>query len=412
MKKIIPLCITALFLWGCSASSPSVTTAEVSDGTPVAGQKILLHVVSVSDNPPMTYAWDCGGIGNLEPALDVDGNPIGYYEYWTAPDDYSGPVTVTCTVTDDRDETETHVFNIEVKARELASIKNENGEEYPVSSIEKQRDTDIGGVWFSTNKGEIRYITSAADQLSTTWTGTFGTMQMGYDANNYYTLWGVPPAEGNVIFAETTEGTTTLTSPVFGAGNKINDMTVCPDVSGTAALLFGVEGPDQGIYFYGYYSGTWDRLPSYSDKTYAFFTGTYYTYAATSAGVYKLLSSDPPICTSDSCAVLEVDADDPSTTDVIETDIWHVTKDGEGNWKVWKNGAEFASQPPAPEVAGTLDVDLKGNIWCGKYSWNGSSWQTPPDPNGELVGESIKTVVASTEGRIYFLTESGALFRW
>lgn len=410
MKKFIPVCITVFLLWGCSASSPSVTSAVSSDSTPVTGQKVLFQVVSVSDNPPMTYTWQCDS-GALQPALGSDGTAIGFFEYWTAPD-VPGPTTVSCTVTDDRDETETFVFNVDVRSREL-SLLNEGD---PALSMEKQRNTDIAGVWISTVAKEIRYITSAADQLST-WTGTFGTMHIGYDYNDLYTLWGAP-ALGNEISVENSNGTTTLTPSGFGSDNKINDLII--DVIDSALLLVAVEGTQPGTYWYSYSSETWGQEPMISEKTYAFFPGQHYTYAATSAGIYELGNIDEnrqqvgPLYSGDTCAVLEVVGDDKTTMDVVENDttetVWHVTKDGGGDWKVWKNGIELSMQPP--EVACTLDVDLKGRIWCGKYCWDGSTWQTPPDPNNYLVGEAIKTTVASLEGRIYFLTESGALFRW
>lgn len=402
LKKTISLLIAALFLWGCSSSHPSITTANVSDSSPVTGQMVLFQVVSLSDNPPMTYTWQADS-GVLAPALDGEGNPIGFYEYWTAPDE-PGETTVTCTVTDEDDKTQTHVFTIQVKSRVLEPLHEGD----PVLSMEKQSDTQIAGVWVSTQGEEVRYITSASDQVAT-WSGAFGTMHIGYDDYNLtLTLWGAPP-EGNEISVQS-DTTSTLVCPDFGPDNKINDLII--DVIDSALLFLGVEGTEPGVYYYSSSSVAWGKMKS--DTAYQFFPGRDYTYAATSAGIYELGKSGGDLLYSgDSTAVLEVVGDDKTTADTVEDDstetVWHVTRDTEDSWKVWRNGSILSTQPD--EVAGTLDVDLQGMIWCGKYRWDGSAWWTPPDPENYL-DETVKKTVASTEGRIYFLTESGALLLW
>ncbi len=385
MKKFIAVCIAAWFLWGCSPSHPSIVDATVSDNNPVTGQKVLFQVLSVSDNFPLHYTWQAEG-GVLEAGEATDN-----FAYWKTPDTL-GTYKVYCTVTDEKDQNETHVFSIQVSARELETVYDEG----TVLSIEKQGESRLGGIWISTENGEVWYITSTSNQ-STSWAGAFSTMFIGY-SDFSYTLWGGSSADNKITIQSS------------GNSNTIG----CTDCVSIHDILYDSDalfvGSDSGMHRYLPSSSTWNIIKS--EKTNAIVRGKYLIYFATSQGIYSfdpLLSIDlsmSPDPTGESWAVLEVVGDDKTTQD-IESDqtitLWHVTED-----KVCKNGNELGSQPPAGEVAHTLDVDIDGYIWCGKYRWDGSSWWTPP----LLEGQEINKVVASTEGRIYFLTLSGALLRW
>jgi len=73
---------------------------------------------------------------------------------------------------------------------------------------------------------------------------------------------------------------------------------------------------------------------------------------------------------------------------------------------VEKDGVPLAAQPD--DVACSIDVDPSGNIWCGKYWYDGSAWHLVPG----LDEVNIVRSIASNEGLIYLLSDSGVLYRW
>jgi hypothetical protein len=364
---------------------------SVSDSNPVTRQKVLLQVWCLSDNSPMRYSWQAES-GDLQ-AWDENQE----FAYWIAPE---APTTsrITCTITDDEDNSAVHVFEIPVSERSIEPVLGED----TVASLEKQRVSLLGGAWVSTRDSAVRYVSSSRNE-ATTWTGTFGTMHIDM-YNLSYTLWGAP-VEGNEISVQSSSGESILVCEDCAADEAIHDLAI--DVMDSYLLWIAAE---EGLHWY---NSTSDTHGTYEEgaisETYALFSGQEFVYAATSSGIFTLdgEDDDTPLYPGNSRAVLEIVGDDATTPDTVEADdsrtVWHIT-DG----IVYRNDQALVPQPPAGDASYSLDVDLDGSIWRGKYRWNGSSWQSPAGLDDVEVVKSV----ASNEGLIYFQTASGALLRW
>lgn len=388
MRRVIPWCLLALFFCGCTSSAPSIIDVSASDSSPVTRQKVLFQVWGMSDNTPMRYSWHADG-GDL-----LEWNEYDPYAYWIAPGE-AAICKITCTITDDEDNSTVHVFEIQVSERSAETVLAEN----TVASLEKQHVSLLGGAWVSTEDGEVRYVSSSRNE-ATTWTGTFGTMHVDM-YNLSYSLWGAPPI-GNEISVQSTSGESILVCEECAADGTIHDLAI--DVLDSYLLWIAT---DSGLHWYNSTSNTHGTYEEEAiSEAYALFTGRDFVYAATSSGIFTLdgEDDDTPTYTGNSCAVLEIVGDDATTLQIepdSEKTIWHIT-----GGSVCRNGAALPTQPPV--VRCSLDVDLDGNIWCGKYCWDGSSWQQPEGIDGTDVVKSV----ASNEGIIFFQTASGALLRW
>jgi hypothetical protein len=123
-----------------------------------------------------------------------------------------------------------------------------------------------------------------------------------------------------------------------------------------------------------------------------------------------------PLSSGNTLSVAAVVGDDkttPAQEDSDTTTLWYVT-----STNIYKNQkasathdntlwTDIAVDQPA-SIEPSLDVDINGNVWCGKYKWDGSAWTVTPG----LEGYSISKVIASYEGYVYFLTTSGTLLRY
>jgi hypothetical protein len=384
LKKTILTFILGLLLCGCSTSGPDITDTAISDENPVFGQRILLQVYSLTDNFPMTYTWQATG-GEFD---QWDENY--YLVYWTAPE-IEGEQTITCVVRDDDDEEDVHTFTVNVSPREIDdTLVSEN-----VLSLEKQTFSYIGGVWVSTQSGDVRFISSSINE-STSWDGAFSTMHVALDSTFLaYTLWGAQSQGIDITILSEGYDPTILNCETCDESDVIHDLTI--DVIDGSLLWVGT---DSGMHWYDSSAEEGeDEWGTYkSEKTNAFYQGTDFVYAATSTGIYELdpfAQSTDPIYTGDTCAVLEVENDDDTVT------LWHIT-----DAQVYEDGQLLADQPD--NVVCSLDVDLNNNIWCGKYWWNGVSWQSPSGLEDIEIAESV----VSYEGLVYLVSTSGTLLRW
>lgn len=398
MRTIIPWCLLAFFVWSCSSSAPSILGSSASDSNPVTGQKVLFQVWGLSDNPPLRYAWHADS-GELE-----EWNEEQPYAYWIAPDS-PGPCSVACTIMDSEDNSSTRVFEITVNQRELKTVLGHG----TVSCLEKQRISLIGGAWVSTRDGQIRYISSSANEVSS-WTGVFGAMYIELYFTLYgssYSLWGAP-VQGNEISVQSSGSTSTLVCQKCAPDGTIHDLAA--DVLDTDLLWIA---SDSGLHWYHSKSGNHDTYEADAiGETHDLFSGKRFVYAAADTGIFALEGTkddDTPLYPGDSCAVLEIIGDDATTQEIEDSDavtVWHVT-----GGDVCRNGQALADQPhdlPGGETICSLSVDLKGDIWCGKYRWDGASWQVQA---GLEDADVVKSAV-SNEGIVYFQTASGALLRW
>lgn len=152
-------------------------------------------------------------------------------------------------------------------------------------------------------------------------------------------------------------------------------------------------GTDSGLNYYSPETETWNNYlyAAVNDLS----EGPDYVYAATSSGVYKLdYGVREPIYGGDTCAVLAV-------SNGAATEVWSVVQ---GTIQI--DGKQLSSQPPV--VVCSLDQDVTGNIWCGKYWWDGSLWHEVPGLESVTIVKSL----ASMEGLTYLLSDSGVLYRW
>jgi hypothetical protein len=377
LKKILAVCMLALIIMGCSAADPTISESTLSGAQVVTGQRILAQVVAISDNPPFTYHWTAdGGTLTTEDTL--------YAALWIAPET-PGTYTITCDVSDSENKHATRAFTVTVIERQLNTIMGSG-----VLTITKQIDSKIGGIWASIQDNYIRYLASSASE-DTIWKKNFHTMiaRMNSDTLDY-TFWGVESGKQLIELSGTSE--TDLTCDTCTDTDTIHAMA--QDYYNTSILIVAA---DSGLHYYNPDATTpWGTY--LTGVFYDLFEGSSAVYAASDSGLYEISTSTTHFYTGDTCAVC---------TNEDSTTAWTVVDVG-GVKEVEENGVALPSQPPSGDVICSLDIDPIGNIWCGKYWWDGTTWHMVPGLDTVTIVKSI----ASNEGLIYLLSDSGALYRW
>lgn len=377
MKKVLFTCVVFLMVLGCGETDPILSDASITDESPVVGQRISALVYLVTDNPPMTYEWTATA-GTIETPENVP-----YSTYWTAPET-PGSQSITCTAIDSKKNRTSHTFYVQVGPKSLTRDLVEAGRE--VITITKQTDSMIGGIWASIRDDKIRFISSKFNE-ETIWARNFFTMLGRTSAySGDYTLWGVEKT-GNVLSALTTTSETLLTCGTCFNYDIITSLAI--DVLDSDIIWIGTTS---SLCYYDQSSNIWGRY--LYGQVNGLSEGPDYVYAATNDGVYRLDGKVNTLYSGDTCAVLAV-------SNGTSTDVWSIVQG-----TVRKNGQQISPQPPS--TACSLDQDIAGNIWCGKYRYNGSQWVAVDG----LESVAIVRSVASTDGRIYFLSDSGMLYRW
>lgn len=380
LKNILIACALMFLIIGCTSSDPLLLDVSISNDTPVTGQRVFVQVNTLSDNPPMTYQWSA-----TSGELDVP-ETTSYSAYWTAPQT-AGSYAITCTITDKEKKHLSHTFTVQVRERALESDLMGTGS--VVLTITKETEYETGGIWASVKDSNLRFITSTSN-IENTWAKNFYTMLGRSDPVTLaYTIWGVI-TPGRDIIELTTSTEKTLVCETCLACDTIN--ALARDVNVLSTLWVGTNNR------LNYYDSS-SLTPTWKNYLYAqvndLSEGPDYVYAATDSGIYKLdYTNSGPIYGGDTCAVL-------AKSNGTETEIWSVVKGA-----IQKNGNRLSVQPPV--VICNLDSDISGNIWCGKYWWDGSKWQIVPG----LESVNIIKTVASQEGLSYLLSDSGVLYRW
>jgi len=378
VKKKWFLAVALLAAFGCSSSRPEIVETSITDSSPVAGQRVYVQVSSITDTPPMSYAWSASA-GVIQ---EIDGSPYGIY--WTAPD-MSGTCIITVRVTDSDGNGSTHSFPVHVEQRVLEG--DLLGEGARALSIAKQSDSRIGGVWVSVEGRPLRFISSCISEDSR-WLGDFPVMLARTSATSgAYTIWGARSV-GRDISVITSNAVATLACGTCSTIDAIRAMAI--DVINTDVLWVGTSSV---LTYFDQYAGTWSGY-LFAD-VYDLCEGPDYVYAATGNGAYRLDGSTPTLLSPGfTTAILA-----RKTEDKVE--VWSVTRG-----VVMRDFAKVNPQPPV--VVSCLDEDIAGGVWCGKYRWDGASWSVPEG----LETVNVVQVSASTEGRVYFLSDSGVLSRW
>lgn len=377
MRNVLLVCLALLSIVGCTSTDPDVSDANVSNDHPVTGQRIYASVYAVTDNPPLSYEWTTTG-GDIEQVVSLP-----FAAYMTAPE-IPGTYTITCTVSDQEKNQTTHTFSIHVRARILEDDLTVVGSE--VITLAKQSDTRIGGIWASVRDDNLRFISSTANEESV-WSRNFFTMLARTDSyTGIYTIWGVA-SQGKNISVLTADAEGILACKTCLGTDTIQ--TLAKDVFDDTILWVGT---DMALNYYDQVNNEWGTFLFV--KVNDLSEGPDYVYAATNNGVYKLDGKLDPLYSGDSCAVLAVE-------NGTAAEVWSVA-----GGRIRKNGQNLDIQPAS--VACSLDRDIAGNIWCGKYWWDGIRWNLVPG----LEGVTVVKCVASLEGLIYFLSDSGELYRW
>lgn len=376
IKRLCAL-VVLLSVLGCSTSRPEITETSLTDDTPVTGQRVYMEVNSITDNPPMTYSWTASG-GTFEQLQDYP-----QAVYWKAPDS-AGRYEIRVVVTDSDGNSTTHAFTLEVEERSLKSDLLPEGAS--ALCLAKQSDSYVGGVWVSVGGAKIRYLNSQTSRESI-WEKDFSVMVARQsEATGYYTIWGASAGSRSITML-TSEAASTLSCNTCGAFDVIRALAV--DVLNPSVLWVG---SDSYLSYFNLESGHWTAyIPV---KVYGLSEGPDYVYAATENGIYRLDGGTVPITTQKATAVLAAGGAEGTV-------VWSVS-----GGKVFRNAVALSSQPGV--VVDSLDEDISGGVWCGKYRWDGSNWTAVEGL------ESVRIVksVASTEGLIYLLSDSGVLYRW
>jgi hypothetical protein len=391
-------------LCACSPSSPSFKDTISSDSHPVTGQKVLFQVRTVSDRYPMTYLWQADG-GVLTPGEDTDN-----FAYWTAPET-PGQCHVTCRVTDSDNNENVYTFKVQVSARTLQVLYSPETNGISALSMQKETISNLGGLWVSLDNGQVRYLSSNSN-TNTSWEGAFRAITVEYNNSmGSHAFWGAYDngTQGNII-SEQASITAELTCPYLDPDGFINAMAVSYEDPGFYLLV----GAETGLFWY-HTDGSTELWHDYGAENgigrtsdFALDPAGDIGYAATDVGIYPYSTAfftiatdplyhddDPALAVRPACA-LAVDEDGS---------VWHVTKDALDQEQVYK-GMTLITRPD--DVACTLAIDISGNVWCGKYYWDGSAWHVPDG----LDGYTITKVATTGEGFMFFITSSGALLRY
>lgn len=384
LKNIIIACAMLLLISACSPSDPDMIDVSISNDNVVSGQRIFVLVDAITDNPPMTYQWSTTG-GELNVVDSAQ-----YSAYWIAPES-AGSYSITCTVTDSEDKHISHTFDVRVRSRTLESDLFGTG--FEVLTISKETEYKTGGIWASIKDNKLRYISATANTESI-WGMNFYTMLNRTDPATFlYTIWGVV-TPGNIIIELTESSQNTLVCETCLPYDTINVLAMDGFVTGQIWV-----GTSSGLNYYDPSATTEAWKNYFYGQVNDLSEGPDYVYAATNSGIHRLdYTKSGPIYPGDTCAVLAASNSSESET---TTDIWSVVQG-----YIQKNGEQLSVQPP--EVICNLDQDIFGNIWCGKYWWDGTSWNAVPG----LESVTIVRTVASLEGLTYLLSNSGALYRW
>jgi hypothetical protein len=399
LKRLVLWCMLAFtVMMGCSPGNPTLSETDISsrEASVFAGQRILMQVNAITDNPPFTYQWNTTG-----GTLALDGGLL-YANLWTAPET-AGTYTITCKVTDNEDKHVTKTWTVHVIGRELR-VAIPSG----VLSITKQIDSTIGGVWASVQDSYIRFLSSQTDLSSstdgnTTWKRDLTTMIARTDPETYdYRAIGANPGiSANTIYE--LEGT-------------VEGTLVCPDCTGINSLAQDSTdttilwvADNSGLYDYFSTDNTWYTHSS-AAIFYDLYEGTNYVYAAASTGIYEV-PSNTKLYDNDTRAVT-VENNIDSSGNVTSYTVWAVSNGTVIRINLDVNGLNpvVVAVPQPPVVIDSIDVDARGWVWCGRYWWDGTNWNVIPDAT--LDGVTLVKSVASGEGLIYLLTDLGVLYRW
>jgi len=408
LNRYFPCIATMLLIIGisgCSASGPEITRVSISDQKPVTGQRVLIQVLAVTDNPPFKYIWNCSD-GRLEGSSGIieDGAMTDqYYVYWTAPD-IQGTYTVTCKVVDDDDQEETIAYAINVGPRQIIYLLNSG-----VVCMAKDSKVKSGGIWVAVSNDNIQYYSSTTN-TDIGWGKDFFRWASGETItalqpstySSYYYVWNIIwTARNNIdsgIWEVVSHGSGGDTTYTCDTCTSINSQKL----DGNTLWV----GSDNGLFRFNTSSTTWGNKATGIPETKVkdLYVGEDLTCVATTSGIYYSENAGtdwtPVPSTGDTTAVTTYQDTSGNLTilGVTAGKIMQYNKDGSNPFDITYD---------IPEVVNSLDKDPLGNIWCGKYSWNGTTWS---DKTG--IDDPIESSIVSPEGLLYLRTTQEKLIVW
>lgn len=418
----------------CTDSGPETWTSSISDANPVIGQKIRFQVYTVTDNPPMRFAWSDNAPSGTTSTFFYDpyGNTLSkgvetpfYIAYWSAPE-IPGTYTVTCTVSDKFSKTDAVNFEVNVAAANFVSLINPG---YTAYAIGRDKMAISGGIYAEINTTQgiplpasVTFFSANSRNASIAWSVDyiFKSLFVYYAQSDFYpiaTLWGgyaynssTTSSSLNVSrYGGATEQATFSNTSTFG--DTVNDVQVIGDNIWVSA--------DSGFYNVSP-ANTWTMQtgvaqPSGSD----FSTGL--AAVATSNGVYYSTTGAAPWtrlacpggdlpgswCRALSVVTITNPLSIYALTSIDNTTRLAMYKNTQGTW-----ASTIITDDPPEGYGSTAKIsrDSQNRIWCGKNRWNGSSWDIITGI--KTISDDVQYSIVSPEGLVYFLTYATTSNLW
>lgn len=431
MRKLSFLFAVLLILLSaaCSADGPDITSATQSDYSPVTEQKIILGVACLTNNPPMTYTWNYDSSNST--VLDSYGNVVppgtatNYYGvYWIAPQD-PGTYTVTCTVGDELDKTETAYFVINVSSRGITQLMNASPA--TAESISFDVTTMSGGIFAvvsndknidKTASNNVKMFSSALFKIDMGW-GAAYPLEVIYPIYysvlyaTSYIIWGGYMDGANFTLIDHSSSADDITYTNTTSSNDcVNSITLINSNIWISA--------DSGLWKFD--TVTTGFTKSLAVESYNADNSSSLSAVATSLGVYY--------CTTGAMNWEHLPSD-PGTkalsvvAQVSPQNVFALHDDGTLMQYFKNSGSTWTSSgitpPDGIDISSVTRIskDAKGRIWAGKYRYDpalaaiGDYPWFDPDTQGVFpAGLVFDYTIVSAEGLVYFRTTDGQLWVW
>ena len=428
MRKLFFLFASLIILLSaaCSADGPDITSATQSDYSPVTEQKIILGVACLTNNPPMTYTWNYDNTNST--LLDSYGNVIApgtvtnnYGVYWVAPED-PDTYTVSCTVGDELDKTETAYFVINVSSRGITQLMNASPA--TADSISYDVNTISGGIFAlvsndknsdGTVSNNVKMFSSTMFKIDMGW-GSAYTLAAIYPIYysalyaSYYTIWGGYMDGANLTLIDhSSSADDIIYTKATNTNDSVNNITL---INGNIWV-----SADSGLWKFDTTAIIFTNTLAY--ESYNADNSSSLSAVATSMGVFYCTTSDMNWqhlpCDPGTKALSVVAQASPQNIFALSDNgtLMQYFKSSASTWT-----STGVSIPEDSKSVSRISKDAKGRIWVGKYRYNPSpaTGEDPwfdPDTQGVFpAGLVFDYTIVSAEGLVYFRTTDGQLWVW
>ncbi len=380
----------------------------------------------------MTYTWNYNS--SISTILDNYGNVIqpgtvtsNYGVYWVTPQT-PGTYTVTCTVGDDLDKTETAYFVINVSGRGITQLMNANPA--TAESISYDANTSSGGIFAvvsndknsdGTASNNVKMFTSLMFKVDMSWGGSYplaAIYPIYFSAlyTAYFTIWGGYMNGSNLTLVDHSSSADDLVyKTTTDSNDSVNSITLINDNIWISA--------DSGLWKFDTVATNFTDTVPY--ESYNAVNSGSLSAVATSLGVYYCTTSAmnwEPLPSDPGTKVLSV------TAQASPQNVFALRDDGTLMQYFKNSGSTWTSSGITPpddidiSSVSRISKDAKGRIWVGKYRYNPAPadgenpWYDPElDPNTQgafPAGLVFDYTIVSAEGLVYFRTTDGQLWVW